>query len=230
MAMHIDHISICTPNLYYGAHRLRLESGLGFYDGGFFAGGHANRIFPLGGQAYLEIGGIVESAKVRDPAKQPWWYRKVQILGECFNGLCMRVDTMEELQEIAEKKKFTISKDPVTRTRPNGTFVRAFTAPSPATTWTVGLPNWYYHLDFPHHPSGQPTFTWPNCSLADGIKFIEVGGTPEAMTEWLGVDQKNFPFRYNGKPPGVYAIGVKTLNSHKEAGSVVIRRPSATEL
>ncbi len=45
MAMHLDHISISTTNLYYGAHRLRLETGLSFYDGGFFAGGNANRIF-----------------------------------------------------------------------------------------------------------------------------------------------------------------------------------------
>ena len=33
MAMHLDHISISTTNLYYGAHRLRLETGLSFYDG-----------------------------------------------------------------------------------------------------------------------------------------------------------------------------------------------------
>ena len=30
MAIHLDHFSISSPNLLYGAHRLRLESTLSF--------------------------------------------------------------------------------------------------------------------------------------------------------------------------------------------------------
>jgi len=224
MAMHLDHISISTTNLYYGAHRLRLETGLSFYDGGFFAGGNANRIFPLGGATYLEIGGIVEAAKVRDPKNQPWWYPKVQAVGEAFSGLCFRVDTMEELEEIAKKKSYTINKDPVTRTRPNGSQVRAFSAPGAGDSWPKGLPNWYYFEDFAKHPSGQPVFNWPNIVRPNGISFLEVGGSREDMTAWLGVPESTFPFRYNDKLPGLYAVGVNTAK-----GEIVIRRPSCTE-
>jgi hypothetical protein len=47
MAVHLDHFSISSPNMVYGAHRLRLESTLSFYDGGHFpTGGHANRYSP----------------------------------------------------------------------------------------------------------------------------------------------------------------------------------------
>src|SRR6185436_9740944 len=105
MAMHLDHFSISSPNLYYGAHRLRLESTLSFYDGGHFLNGdHANRIFPLGANTYLELGGIVSAESVVDPKNRPWWYEKVQTVGECFTGLCFRVDTQEELEAIAKKK------------------------------------------------------------------------------------------------------------------------------
>ena len=224
MAMHIDHLSISTPNLYYGAHRLRLESSLSFYDGGFFAGGHANRIFPLGGLSYLEIGGIVDCDKVRDPRDQPWWYSKVAALGEAFTGLCMRVDTLEELQEIARKKNYKISELPTVRTRPTGYKVEAFSAPSPGLTWPKGLPNWYWFRDFPKHPSGQPVYNWPDTVRPNGISWIEMGGTEKEMTEWLGVPASGFPFRFNGKNAGVYAVAVKSSK-----GEIVIRRPSATE-
>jgi hypothetical protein len=225
MAMHLDHISISTTNLYYGAHRLRLETGLSFYDGGFFAGGNANRIFPLGGQTYLEIGGVVEAAKVREVKDRPWWYSKVAVLGESFSGLCFRVDTMEELEEIAKKKNYTINQNPVTRTRPNGSQVKAFSAPGAGDTWPKGLSNWYYFTNFAMHPSGQPVFNWPDIVRPDGISFLEVGGTPKEMTEWLGVDESTFPFRYNEKAAGLYAVGVKTM----KGGEIVIRRPSCTE-
>src|ERR1700682_3053786 len=98
MAMHLDHVSISSPNLFYGAHRLRLESTLSFYDGGHFQNGdHANRIFPLGLNTYLELGGIVNAQSVVDPKNRPWWYDKVQTVGECFTGFGFRVDTLEEL-------------------------------------------------------------------------------------------------------------------------------------
>ncbi len=226
MAMHLDHVSISSPNLYYGAHRLRLESTLSFYDGGHLLNGDiANRIFPLGSNTYLELGGIVNAESVTNANNRPWWYDKVQMLGECFTGLCFRVDTLEELQEIAKKKNYTIAQNPTTRVRPNGYVLRAFSAPSPLTTWPKGLPNWYWFEDLPMHPSGQPPSTWPKITRPDGLAWIEVGGTEKAMYDWLDVPVGTFPFKFNGKRPGLYAIGVKTM----KGGEIVIRRPSATE-
>jgi hypothetical protein len=226
MAMHLDHFSISSPNLYYGAHRLRLESALSFYDGGHFLNGdHANRIFPLGDNIYLELGGIVNAESVADPKNRPWWYEKVQTVGECFTGLGLRVDTRDELQAIAKKKNYTIDQMPVTRIRPNGYVLRAFSAPSTQTTWTKGLPNWYWFEDLPMHPSGQPPSTSPNITRPDGIAWIEVGGTEKEMYDWLEVPVGTFPFKFNGKLPGLYAVGVKTM----KGGEIVIRRPSATE-
>ena len=99
----------------------------------------------------------------------------------------------------------------------------AFSAPSPGLTWTKGLPNWYWFKDFPKHPSGQPVFTWPNIVRPQGVSWIEVGGTEKEMSDWLGVPASTFPFRYNGKLPGLYAVAVKSGK-----GEIIIRRPSAT--
>ena len=70
------------------------------------------------------------------------------------------------------------------------------------------------------HPAGQPVFNWPGCVEPQGISFLEVGGTEKEMTDWIGEPATNFPYRFNGKPHGLYAIGVKT-----NKGERVIRRP-----
>ena len=62
MPQYLDHYQLSTRNIYESAQKLREETGLGVYDGGFFAGqGMANRIFPLGGITYLELGGIIQA-------------------------------------------------------------------------------------------------------------------------------------------------------------------------
>src|SRR5438045_9652912 len=102
MAMHLDHFSISSPNLYYGAHRLRLESTLSFYDGGHFANGdHANRIFPLGANMYLELHGIVNAESVAAPKNRPWWYDRVQTVGGRLTGLAVRGQAEQSLDAMA---------------------------------------------------------------------------------------------------------------------------------
>jgi hypothetical protein len=62
--IHIDHISIHCVDLYEASDRLRKESGLGFYDGGWFpANGSANKIFPIGGPNYIEVGSVTNPGK-----------------------------------------------------------------------------------------------------------------------------------------------------------------------
>ena len=62
--IHIDHIAIGCTDLYEASDRMRKETGLGFYDGGWFPpAGIANKIFPLGGQTYMEIESVVNSSR-----------------------------------------------------------------------------------------------------------------------------------------------------------------------
>ena len=72
------------------------------------------------------------------------------------------------------------------------------------------------------HPSGQPPVSWPNIKRPDGFAWIEVGGTEKRMYDWLEMPAGSVPFKFNGKPPGLYAVGVKTM----KGGEIVIRLPS----
>jgi hypothetical protein len=232
MAMHFEHYQLSTRNIYQTAQKLREETGLGFYDGGYFtSGGIANKIFPLGECTYLEVEGVVDAGAVAtDPGAKAFYDRSAD--GESFSLLSMRVDTLEEMQALAARFGATLAKSPTTRVRPNGPPVEAYSTPPGthtghgavsgelATPERSGRVGWFYFPNLYLHPAGQPVFNWPGCVEPQGISFLEVGGTEQEMTEWLGQPASNFPYRFNGKPQGLYAIGVKTSK-----GEVVIRRP-----
>jgi len=226
MPMHLDHYQLSTRNIYVSAQKLREETGLSFYDGGFFPdAGIANKIFPLGEGTYIEVEGVVDAGAIAmkpdgtpvSPGARGFYDRTAD--GECFSLLSMRVDTLDELKEIADRHKSVISQSAVVRVRPNGPPVQAYS--TPAGAGKQGRVNWYCHENrINMHPSGQPVFPWPKVVEPKGIAWLEVGGTEKDMTDWLGVPASNFPYRYNGKAHGLYAIAVKS-----DKGEIVIRRP-----
>ena len=87
-----------------------------------------------------------------------------------FTGLVFRVDTLAELQAIAEKKHYVIAPAPITRIWPNGYALRAFSRPQPADDVAQGSAELGTGSeDLPMHPSGQPPSSWPNITRPDGI-------------------------------------------------------------
>src|SRR5882724_5991067 len=221
MAMHLDHYMIGVGNIYMAAHKLREETGLGFYDGGFFpnGAGMANKIFPLGGGTYIELNGIVDAGMLDTPNGKAMAERTAK--GEYFGLLAMRVDTKEEMEEIAKRHNSTVNTGG--RTRPDGPPVKWLSTPSGASQ--KGRVNWYCHEErINMHPSGQPVVPGPGLVTPLGLAWLEVGGTEQEMTDWIGQPASNFPYRFNGKAHGLYALAVKT-----EKGEVVIRRRSALE-
>jgi len=231
--IHIDHVAIGCTDLYEASDRMRKETGIGFYDGGWFPPvGIANKIFPLGGQTYMEIESIVNGPKVAAMAAKGGpgadFFKKAMQSGEdVFTGLCLGVDSMEELEDLAKRHK-SIIPDPHlgTRIRSSGTQFLAYQTPPATDCWPKGLPNWYYFTDITLHPSGQPVEPYPGLHRPTGISYIEMGGTENEMTEWLGVPASTMPFKFNGKTKGVYAIAVKT----EDGPEVIIRRKNIVEL
>ena len=229
MAAVLDHIHMGSANIYTSAYNLTKTTGIGHYDGGFMSSvtiGH--KAVPLGGQVYIEIESIVDPFAVT-PDKEPWFYKKAVKFGsEIWSGLCLRVDTMEELGEIAKRHGGTISPKAGRRTRPDGPGVKFWSAPSvpgQGSPWEVGKPNWYCWEDRMYcHPSGQPVINTPGLKSPQGLEWLEMGGTEKEMEEWLGQPPSTLKMRFNGKSLGLYAIGVKT-----DMGLVEIRRPSATQ-
>jgi hypothetical protein len=210
--IHIDHVSIAARNLYESAFRLRTETRLGFYDGGWTESGLANKIFPLGGGAYMQIEGIVDVAAVNDPSN-PGIRRFYESLarGEHFRGLGLRVDSIKELEEIAMRRGSKVYINSATaRVRPDGTRVVVAQTPSIGESWSKGMPNWFFFPEMNTHPSGQRVVAVPDLIAPAGVAWIEFGGTEREMTKWLGIPAADFPFRFNGGAPGIHSVAVKT--------------------
>ncbi len=93
-----------------------------------------------------------------------------------------------------------------------------------ADPWRAGKPTWCcWENRLYAHPSGQPVVNAPGLVQPAGVAWIEMGGTKTQMQTWLGENPDDFKMTFNGKSPGVYAIGIKT-----DSGDVEIRRPPAT--
>jgi hypothetical protein len=229
MAAILDHIHMGCANVYTTAFDLMKATKLGHYDGGFVGNvtvGH--KTMPLGGGAYLEIESIVDPFGTADLTKRPWWYKRaLAAKAPIFSGVRLRVNTMDELSEIARRHGGTISPKVNIRTPPEGPEVKfrdAPYAPGMADPWETGKPTWCcWESRLYMHPSGQPVINAPGLVDPMGVAWLEMGGTKAQMQQWLGQNPDDFHMKFNSKSLGLYAIGVST-----DVGEVVIRRPSAT--
>jgi hypothetical protein len=225
----LDHIHMGSANNYVSAYNMQKEMGIGHYDGGFMSSITINhKAFPLGGGVYIEVESVIDPFAVT-AENEPWFVKKAQQFNtEVFSGLCLRVDTMEELADIAKRLGGIVNLKPAQRIRPDGPGVMSFSAPGGPNIpnpWQSGYPNWYCFQNRMYcHPSGQPPVNAPDLKNPMGVAWLEMGGTPEAMAKWLGQSPDDFGMRFNGKKPGLYAIGIKT-----DKGIVELRRPSATQ-
>ena len=229
MAAILDHIHIGCANVYTTAFDLMKATKLGHYDGGFSGNvtvGH--KAVPLGGGAYIEIESIVDPFATADARKRPWWYtRAVAAKSPIFSGVRLRVNTMDELKEIAKRHGGTVRPKATIRTPPEGPSAKFWDAPyaaGMADPWETGKPTWCCWEDRLYmHPSGQPVVNAPGLVDPAGVAWMEMGGTKVQMQQWLGQDPDDLHMKFNGKSAGLYAIGVST-----DVGEVVIRHPSAT--
>lgn len=215
----IDHICLGVQNVYEGAQRLRDETGLGHYEGGWFPDyGLANRIVPLGGDVYIEVEGVIDAYKLREGNPVARWFDEQVRDGDVFIGWCARVAERAQLDRLARRFDTEVL-DSVLRVRPDGTRPAAFRVPDAARCWQAGLPNFFYFADMDKHPSRLPADVGASATPA-GVNWMELGGCADAMSDWLGVDATRLGLRFNGDAPGLYAVAVQTSR-----GEQVIRRP-----
>ena len=225
MAVMLDHIHLGCVNVYATAFDLMKATRLGHYDGGFTSAiTVGQKTMPLGGGAYLEIESLVDPFATADASKHPWWYtRAIAAKSPVFSGLCLRVDTMDELNAIAKRHGGAARLN--VRTPSDGPQVKFWEAPysAGADPWQSGKPTWCcWENRLYRHPSGQPVVNAPGLVTPNGVAWIEMGGTKAQTQTWLNQNPDDLHMKFNGKAPGVYAIGVRT-----DAGDIEIRRPSA---
>ena len=227
MAAILDHIHVGCANVYTTAFDLMKTTKIGHYDGGFAANiVVGQKIVPLGGGVYVEIESIVDPFATAAASRRPWWYKRaVAASSSIFSGVCLRVNTMDELGEIAKRHGGSVRRN--VHMPPDGPPVMFWEAPDArgqSDLWETGKPTWCCWQDrLYRHPSGQPLVNASGLVQPAGVAWLEMGGTKAQMQQWLAQNPDDFKMTFNGRSPGLYAIGVST-----DVGEVVIRRPSAT--
>jgi hypothetical protein len=233
MPLHIDHISLASPHIFRSADALAKETGLGYWTGEWLRETSVN-IVPLGPPGnFIEISGFIDIFTLREMNERRQWLLDITETGDHFNGLCLGVDSMEELEVFAKYWKSEINRadnpDPSAHfQRANGYILPMASTPvTKRSVWMLGLPNVYYYPDRTRHSSGQPTHAIPNQVRPTGIEWVEVGGTAQQMADWLGGMQyvDMLPLKFNGKSLGVWAVSVGA----EGRDDIVIRRPAASD-
>jgi hypothetical protein len=224
--MHINHVALAVPDLFGGCTAFTKETGLATFEAGWYPSwGAGLRMAPLGNSTFLEVAGLVDPrAHERSPiAKQ---VLEATNYGAFLIGFCIRVDTVAELEAIAERLDSEIFDSGVAR-MPDGSYDRAplmhvnggeadtlLRSPDTAWCWQQGLPNFFFMGQEEHYGDRAA----PHKAKPEGIAWLEVGGEEARMREWLGPDGDDLPLRFNGKEPGLHAVGIASAD-----GEIVVR-------
>ncbi|MCO5160234.1 MAG: VOC family protein [Mesorhizobium sp.] len=219
--IHIDHVCLGTQNVYEGSYRLMNETGLGCYEGGWFPKlGLANRIFPTGGDTYIEVESAVDihAYEAGNPAAR--FFHDQCVNGDVFIGWCARVDTRNEIEQIARRLGSDVVESGL-RQRPDGTLGVAIRTPDTIPCWEAGLPNFFLVVDPSKHP-GRGVARHGSVD-PKGIAWLELGGTEEELSDYLGIKASELGLRFNGKAHGLHAMGIAT-----DRGDIVVRRDVIT--
>ena len=225
MAAVLDHVHIGCANVYTTAFDLMQATKMGHFDAGFVDTiTTGQKMMPLGGSVYMEIESIIDPFATSDTNRRPWWYKRaVALKSAVFSGVCLRVNTMDELRELAKRHGGDVRSN--TRTPPDGAPFKFWEGPRTAGAhpWESGKPSWCcWENRLFMHPSGQPIVNAPGLVQPTGVAWLELGGTKAQMQAWLGQNPDDLQMKFNGKPAGLYAVGINT-----DAGLVEIRRPPA---
>jgi hypothetical protein len=216
----VDHVLIAARNHYDCAARLREETGLDSFEGGWFPDeGLAQKLVPLGNDQYIEIEGVVDLDVVEDPdgpleagryvvdavangdAFAGWW-----VLTDDLDGVCRRLGT----------PVYTVNKR-----LPDGSPRSGRGTPPSLDALRRGLPMFWTVDDWSTHAGRRPV---DHRTEPRGITWLEVGGDERVLRDWLGDEADQLPLRYVGGDPGLHAIAIEF-----EEGEIVLR-PSGKQL
>ena len=194
--LEVDHVLIAVGNLDEAAARFARDYGLESLDGGRHPGwGTANRLIPLG-REYLELIGVVDPDEALGHPFGRWMLDRVSD-GDHLLRCCLRPSDIEETAE-------RIGHDPVAGSRetPAGESVH-WRLVGLEAAMTENLPFFIeWHPDSPHPAATRVTHP----SRAMGIAWVEIGGQPDRLRDWLGEDVA--AVRLVGGTPGVRSVGI----------------------
>ncbi|HEY3685162.1 MAG TPA: VOC family protein [Streptosporangiaceae bacterium] len=219
---HLDHLCLGVRDLGDGVRRVHEETGLAYYDGGVFAGGIANTIFPLGEDAYLEVEAATGPVAERAPAAA--WFDGALAGGDRWMFWSLRADTLEEMYTVARRFGGEVARRPG-RVQPDGTQRVITTAPGPGraldTCWRRGLPNWFYREDPATNPDRGAA---EHGERGAAVTRLEVGADAGELREHIGAATfDRLPLAVVPGRPGMRAVTVRTASGRE----VTLRRDPA---
>jgi glyoxalase-like protein len=219
---HLDHLCLFVRDVGEGVRGVHEETGLAHYDGGVLAGAIANTIFPLGGDAYLEVEGLMAPAAERDASAA--WLDRIVADGDRWLFWSLRADTLEEMAAVAQRLGGEVARVPG-RVQPDGTQRIITTAPGPGraldTCWRRGLPNWFYRENPATNPDRGVT---DHGDRGAAVTRLEIAADAEELRQHIGAETfDQLPLALVSGRPGVHAVTVRTASGRE----VTLRRDPA---
>jgi hypothetical protein len=215
----IDHVLLACRNLYVTADEFRDQTGLNFYEGGYFKGfGIAQKLVPLGNQQYLEIESVVDPQE----AEECQWDIARSMMS--MTRRVPRLFSMYILTDHFEEQVARNGSEPfhVVRTKPDGSLLEGYIAPATEIAYKDELPIFQSRGGMSDHPADTPV---DHRVEPNGIAWMELGGPEERIRSWIGDEFNTLPLRFAGDEPGIRALAIKL----KHGGEFVLR-PSETGL
>jgi hypothetical protein len=227
--LHLDHYDMFSQNFFETAYQIDQETGLGNYDGGFFPTmGFGTKMIPLGGDQFLEVTGFIDTEQFK-LMSGAYPFAKFLMHRASFFLWSFRTDTLAELEDLARECGWEVDRDTLgeegAQMMMNGHKVLLVETPKGFEAVEKGMPNIYWWPDMNDHDSRFPVAEGTGDGREpQGVAWIEIGGTANDLESWFKgtLKAKDYPIRFNGKTPGLYAIGVATSK-----GEVEIRKPNA---
>lgn len=195
----VDHVMVVVTDLDGAARRYESEHGLVALPGGRHQGlGTANAIVPLGTD-YIELIAVVDADEAAQNAVGRFLAHRLATTGEGIVAVCLSTGDAP-----ATAERTGSSPVPMSRRLPNGNELR----------WELlgmegailhGLPffiTWPLDAD---HPARMPA---DHPSGAHGIAWVELGGDPERVRQWVGSDEAQL--HLVGGEPGLRRFAVAT--------------------
>lgn len=204
----IDHAILAVRDPEATAALLADRSGLIAVPGGRHTGrGTGNWIVPLG-SSYLELMTVVDREEARGNPMGRWIHKQSRN-GDRLAAVCLRTDGIDRVA-----RRIGHGVEPMGRERADGTVLRWRLAGLDAAMSDDRLP-FFIQWDIDDDRDHPGRMAADHREAVDGITWVEYGGDPHRLGEWLG--DHTLPVRVVDELPGPRRLALRT-----GAGQVVI--------
>lgn len=196
----IDHAIVTTTDPGGWGRSLREQAGLAAVPGGRHEGlGTGNWIVPLGSN-YLELMTVMDRDDAEHSGLGRWVLAQTRN-GDRLSAVCLRTDDID-----AVGRRIGHEPEPMSRRTDDGTVLRWRLAGLSAAMSDEAMPFFIqWDIDDGQHPGLAAA---DHRATPNGISWVEYGGDPDRLAEWLG--DHSLPIRCVDAPAGPRRLAIAT--------------------